>query len=353
MALIRNLLNRRGKNPNRLGSFDDRQLAAAAAQFGLVPVEQIDSDEAMAPDAAAEQVKAAVRAGTWQEAARYLADAGRDWQERDRRSSLLAEEAVKDDGWLLAWRTARREDPDAALVHARSLVYLAWEIRGNAQAQGTTREQFDGFHRVLGQAREAFGAAQAVAGDDPCPFVAEMPLAMGLGYPHEAFEKIWAEVEKRDPHHLAAHHAALQYWCAKWRGSHEEAEAFGRAAAAKSTPGDLLSTVVLTAYFEYEISHQDLNPGEYYRGPHIVAATDAALADVAAAHEKNPHDRRLPPARHMLGHFLYSQNRYAEALTQFRHSDGYAGTPPWSYYGNPAKRYAKVRDYCAAQVARG
>ncbi|MFJ8827975.1 hypothetical protein ACIREE_40390 [Streptomyces sp. NPDC102467] len=343
--------NRRGTNPNRVGSFSDKQLAAAARQFGLVPTEEIDGDAAMAPDPRLEQVKLAVRAGNWQAGAAYLEEAGRDWAERNRRSGALAAEAVEDDGWLLAWRTARRDDPAAALVNARSLVDLAWAVRGGGLAGATTREQFAGFHRTLEQAREAFATAQALAGDDPCPFIAELPLAMGLGYDHEAFEAIWAEVEQRDPYHVGAHRSALQYWCAKWRGSHEAAEEFGRVAAAKGAPGQLLSTIVLDAYFEYEITDETLNPGTYYQQPHIVAATDTALEDVAAAHAKDPHDRRIPPARHMLGHFLYSQNRYEEALEQFRAVDGYAGTTPWSYYGDPAERYARVRNYCAAQVA--
>ncbi|MEV1023042.1 hypothetical protein [Streptomyces sp. NPDC050264] len=348
MGLFR---NRRGTNPNRVGSFSDKQLASAARQFGLVPTEEIDGEAAMAPDPRFERVKSAVRAGNWQAGAAYLEDAGRDWAERNRRSNALAAEAVTDDGWLLAWRTARRDDPGAALVNARSLVDLAWEVRGGGLAGATTREQFAGFHGVLAQAREAFAAARALAGDDPCPFIAELPLAMGLGYDHEAFEAIWAEVEQRDPYHVGAHHSALQYWCAKWRGSHEAAEEFGRAAAAKGAPGQLLSTIVLDAYFEYEITDETLNPGTYYQQPHIVAATDATLADVAAAHAKDPHDRHIPPARHMLGHFLYWQNRYEEALEQFRAVDGYAGTTPWSYYGDPAERYARVRNYCAAQVA--
>ncbi|WP_428952653.1 hypothetical protein [Streptomyces sp. cg35] len=342
----------RRRHHRDVGRFSDAQIAEAGARLGLVPVAQVDGERATAPDPAAEHVTSALGAGNWESGAQYLEGAGTDWQERDRRSVLLAEEAVKDDAWLTAWRAARPRDPGAALVHARSLVYLAWEIRGSAQARSTTREQFDGFHRVLAQAKEAFGAAQDAAGDDPCPFVAELPLAMGLGYPHEAFAAIWAEIEKRDPYHLAAHRSALQYWCAKWRGSHEEAEAFGRAAAAKGAPGQLLSTIVLDAYFEYEIAHDDLNPGEYYRRPEIVAATDAALADVAAAHAANPHDPAVAPARHLLGSFLYWQNRYEEALAQFRLADGYAGTTPWSYYGDPATRYVKVRDYCAAQVAR-
>ncbi|OAH13866.1 DUF4034 domain-containing protein [Streptomyces jeddahensis] len=340
------------------GRVRNGDLAKAAAQLGFLPAEQLDTERYRAPEPHTTAVLDAVRAGNWQVGAQYLAEAGRDWQERDRRSSLLAQEAVKDDSWLLAWRTAYPQDPGAALVHAESLIDLAWEIRGSAQAKHTTQEQFAGFHRVLDQAREACAQAQAMAGDDPCPFIVELPLAMGLGYPRAAFEEIWNEIVKRDPYHLAAHTAALQYWCAKWRGSHELAESFARTAAAKGTPGQLLSVLPLYAYFEYEIAHDDLDEDEYYKRPEIVAAVDAALVDVAAAAAANPDDWRIPGVRHILASLLFWQDRYEAAVEQFRLVDGYIDTEPWSYAGDRddmIESYVRARDYSAVQVlkARG
>ncbi|MGC9535436.1 hypothetical protein [Streptomyces sp. UG1] len=330
----------------------DRDLAKAAAQLGFLPAEQLDTERSAAPDPRVEVVLEAVRAGNWQAGAAYLAEAGRDWQERDRRSSLLAGEAAKDDSWLLAWRTAHPQDPGAALVHAESLIDLAWEIRGSQTARHTTEEQFAGFHRVLEQAHGACKEAQTLGGDDdPCPYIVEIPLAMGLGYPHAAFEALWAEIDKRDPYHLAAHTAALQYWCAKWGGSHELALSFAQAGAAKGAPGGLLSVLPLYAYFEYEIAHDDLDQDEYYKRPEIVAAVDAALADVAMAAATNPHDPRIPPVRHILASLLFWQDRYEAAVEQFRLVDGYIGAEPWSYAGSDhAENYVRARDYSAAQV---
>ncbi|AZQ37036.1 hypothetical protein EJ357_29295 [Streptomyces cyaneochromogenes] len=337
------------------GSIRNRDLPKAAAELGFLPGEQLDTDRAYPPDPRITAVREAVQAGNWQAAAEFLAGAGRDWQERDRRSSVLATEAVKDDSWLLAWRKERPEDADVALVLAESLIYLAWEVRGSSTARHTTQEQFAGFHRILDQAREAVAAAQALAGDDPCPFIVEIPLAKGLGYPHERFEEIWAEIVKRDPHHLAAHTSALQYWCKKWRGSYELAESFARSAAQKGTPGQLLSVLPLEAYFEYEIAHDDLEQDEFYKRPEIVAAVDAALVDVAAAAAANPDDWRIPPVRHLLASLLYWQDRYEAAVEQFRLVDGYIDTVPWAYRGSREgmiKAYVQQRDFSAAQVVK-
>ncbi|MFI8764732.1 hypothetical protein ACIGN6_07405 [Streptomyces sp. NPDC053792] len=330
--------------------------AEAAARLGLLPADRLDTEEINPPSPEDAAVTEALRAGDWAAGAAYVEEAGRDWYERDRRISLVAEAAVEDDAWLLAWRRERPEDPAAAAVHASSLVYLAWEIRGSKQARHTTQEQFASFHRVLEEAREAFARAQELAGDDPTPFIDELPLAMGLGYPHEAFEAIWTEIEKRDPHHYSAYVSGVQYWCRKWCGSHEQALAFARRGADGARPGDMLTMFPLEAYFEQESYESGIEPQEFYNRPEVVAATDAALADLAAAEQLlDARDPRIVRTRHLVTWMLYWQDRYEEALAQFLLVDGFIGTRPWNYAGDPKARYTKVRDYTAAQVlkARG
>ncbi|MFH8387091.1 hypothetical protein ACH4E7_40305 [Kitasatospora sp. NPDC018058] len=51
----------------------------------------------------------------------------------------------------------------------------------------------------------------------------------------------------RDPHHLRAHEGALQYWCAKWHGSHELMHTFVDAALADAPAGSLLTTLRVRA----------------------------------------------------------------------------------------------------------
>ncbi|MBB4983399.1 DUF4034 domain-containing protein [Streptomyces nymphaeiformis] len=341
-----------GSGSSTAGSARNKNVEAAAS-LGLLPADRLDVEEINPPSPERAAATATVRSGDWAAGAAYVEEAGRDWYERDRRISLLAEAAVEDDAWLLAWRRERPEDPAAAAVHACSLVYLAWEIRGSKQARHTTQEQFASFHRVLEQAREAFARAQELAGDDPTPFIDELPLAMGLGYPHEAFERIWTEIEKRDPHHFSAYGSGLQYWCRKWCGSHEAALAFARRGAEKGRPGQLLTLFPLEAYFEQESYESDIEPQEFYNRPEVVAATDAALADVAAAEQVlDARDPRIVQTRHLLAWMLYWQDRYEEALAQFRLVDGHIGCRPWTYSGDPKARYTKVRDYTAAEVLK-
>ncbi|WP_406294177.1 hypothetical protein [Streptomyces sp. NBC_00624] len=324
--------------------------ARAAAELGLVPADELDTAHAAAPDPRDEEIRATVRSGNWQAGADFLAEAGRDWQERYRRAGVLQDEAAADDTWLLAWRTARPEDAGAAFVHAGALISVAADIRGAKQAKYTTQEQFAGFHRMMAQAREACHEAQELAGDDPGPYIAEISCALGLGYGHDDFRALWAEVEKRDAHHLAAHTSALQYWCRKWRGSHELAERFAREAAQKGSPGRLLSLLPLYAAFEQESAEQDLDPDVFYKSPELIAAVDACLIDVAAAAAADPEDRRIVRVRHLLAWLLYWQDRYDAALEQYRAIDGYIDSAPWTYSGDPKARYVQSRDFCAAQV---
>ncbi|MEU3609952.1 hypothetical protein AB0E83_31615 [Streptomyces sp. NPDC035033] len=330
--------------------------AEAAARLGLLPTDRLDTEKAAPLPADRVAATEAVRAGDWRAGAAYVEAAGRDWYARTARIGRIAHEAVEDDAWLRAWREERPDDPTAAAVHASALVYLAWEIRGSRQAKHTTDEQFASFHRVLADARAAFARAQELAGDDPSPFIGELPLAMGLGYSHDAFEAIWAEIEKRDPVNYLAYSSGLQYWCAKWRGSHEQALAFARRAADRGRPGDLMALFPLEAYFEQETYESDLDPQEFYNRPEVVAATDAALADLAeAVRVHGADDPRVAETRHMLAWVLYWQDRYEAAFEQFRAVDGFIGCAPWTYAGDPVRRYVKARDYTAAKVrkARG
>ncbi|WP_103530575.1 hypothetical protein [Streptomyces sp. SM11] len=148
--------------------------------------------------------------------------------------------------------------------------------------------------------------AQALAGDDdPSPYIAEISCALSLGYGHEDFRALWAEVEKRAPHHLAAHAAALQYWCRKWRGSHELAEEFARRAAAKGSPGQLLSLLPLYAAFEQETTEEEADTDAFHKTPELVAAADACLTDLAAAVAADPADPWIVRVRHLLAWTLY------------------------------------------------
>ncbi|MFD8954115.1 hypothetical protein ACWGHU_32325 [Streptomyces xanthophaeus] len=329
---------------------EEAERAATAVAQGFVPEAGLDTDNAMPVPPEQTAVLAAVRAGDWQAAAAYVEAAGQDWQERMERVRPLAEAAAEEDAWLLAWRAARPSDPTAALVNADTSVQVAWNVRGSLRASHTTQEQFRLFHQLLTKAQQDAHEAQRLAGPaDPTPYIVEQPIAFGLGYSHERYRELWAQITGRAPKVLWAHYTALQFWCRKWCGSHELALAFAKESAAAGEPGDLLSLLPLIAYFEKQTDEDDLAVDTYFKEPEILAAVDAALADLAAAGAGH---RQAPLMRHMLAFLLFWQDRDAEAVEQFRHIDGHIGAMPWSYSGTPKRRYLYARDFAVSLVAR-
>ncbi|MBT2444159.1 hypothetical protein J7E93_29530 [Streptomyces sp. ISL-36] len=335
----------------RSGTEDEvaaEETAARVAALGLLPPERQNTELPAPLQPALTVAMAAARAGDWQPAADLLdaTAAERDWELRTHFCEQLADVAADDDTWLLSWESARPDDPAAALLRARSTVVLAWKVRGAKGAQYTTQEQFEGFRRTLLRSREEHTRAAALAPEgDPAPYVGAIWTAIGLGLPHEELRRIWKELTSRAPYHYEAHFSALQYWCAKWRGSEALARAFAVRAAAEAPAGTLMSVFPLIAHFE----HDDSDSADVDRTPEMYATVDAVLADVAAADPDHP---RLPEVRHLLAYYLYLQERWDEALEQFRRVDGHAGAfLPWRYRGNAAEEFCRMRDECVAQVS--
>ncbi|MEU7551219.1 hypothetical protein AB0B01_02460 [Streptomyces sp. NPDC044571] len=325
--------------------------AAAVVALGFVAEADLDTENAQPVPPERTAAVAAVRAGDWAAGAAYVAAAGSDWEERWQRVRALAEVAAEDDAFLLAWRAEHPSDPTAALVDADAAVNVAWNVRGSQAGSRTTQEQFRLFRELLLRAQESAHAAQRLADPaDPVPYMVEQPIAQGLGYPHEQYEELWAQITRRDPKILSAHTTALQYWCRKWRGSHELALAFARTSAAAGAPGELLSLLPLIAYFEQQTYEKDLKADVFLKEPEILAAVDAALADLAAA---SADDRRAVRLRHLLAWMLWMQDRDEEAVAQFRHIDGYVGALPWNYAASPRNRYVTARDWCVREVTPG
>ncbi|WP_330288141.1 hypothetical protein [Streptomyces sp. NBC_00576] len=327
--------------------------AEAAEQLGLLPAER-QSTKSAGPlpvgwDAALDAVRGGGD-GSWKAAAELLRAIGRDWERRSLATYLLADIAAEDDGWLLAWEAAgpnSPDDPDAALVRARSTVILAWNIRGAKVASNTTGEQFAGFHRLLQRSREETARAAALNPDDPTPYVTEIWTALGLGYPHSEMDRLWSQLTARDPHHYEAHFSALQYWCKKWRGSEQLATEFAERAAASAPLGSLLTVLPLIAHFEHDDSDKSADSAAD-RTPEMIARVNAGLADAAAADPTHP---RLPELRHLLAYYLALQDRDEAAIEQFRLVDGYVEALPWRYHGaGMTARYCRIRNLSAQAV---
>ncbi|MFC9606331.1 hypothetical protein ACFTTN_23105 [Streptomyces niveus] len=319
-----------------IASGNPRQ-SARSTRLGLLPVTQLNKELAARPEPELLAALTAARSGGWRPVADLFAGTGTDWERRSLYAEILSGIAAADDSWLADWEKARHDDPDAALVRARATVRQAWRIRGDHSASRTSRKQFEGFHHTLARSREDIARAAALNPHDPTPYITEIWTALGLGYPHADMDELWAEITARAPHHFEAHFSALQYWCAKWRGSDELAHAFAARAAADAPLGSLMSAFPLIAWFEAHLNTTVKSSA--YRSPELTSLVDAALADAAAAPDDHP---RLAELRHLLAYFLSQQGRHDAALEQFRLVDGYVNALPWAYHDE--RYYGAIRE---------
>ncbi|MFC8721648.1 hypothetical protein [Kitasatospora sp. NPDC057198] len=322
-----------------------------STKHGLAPREKLVVAEAPGIPGL-DAALAAATAGDWHPAAELMAAAAGDHGLRARLLGPLSENAAEDDAWLRAWRAERPEDADAAVITVEALVQVAWNIRSSRRASEVSQEQFKAFHRVLGEAEEAAKEAERLAADDdPLPFHVQQPIAMGLGWENSRYAALWSELTARDPLHFGGHMRALQYWCAKWHGSHELMHAFADAAVAGAPVGSLLTVVKLDAWQEQFRGVEDRQAA--YGAPEVLASVEAAEADLAAA-EADPATAeamsyRILGLRGRLAYFHTRAGRGAEAMRHFR-ALGPQVSAPWTNYDDPVHYFQLDRVIAAAHL---
>jgi hypothetical protein len=336
--------------------------------YGFVPVEQLDVRLPGPDQQLVDALEETQRTQDWEPVARLLALTGDEWELRwqrvlsiagagaleltEARARAAAEDAahpedaatgagggdgagvsfskapaVRDAGWLRAWRAERPSDPGGAQVYAQFLVWQAMADTASAD------------HRIiLEEARTVCRDAAALSPADPTPYLTELHVARALSYRRADFESLWSEVTRRAPHHMGAHLAALPYWSARWSGSKEDADAFARTAAAHAPEGTLLPALPLFAVLEH-LPEVNVVRG-LYQSAEIETAIEAAefaVDQVEGDHPVRPH------VLHLLVCFLVRAERYAEALDALRAVDGFVGAVPWADSADPAAAYATYR----------
>ncbi|MFB7512804.1 hypothetical protein [Streptomyces sp. NPDC056144] len=313
-----------------------------AADYGLPPRAALDSRRAGPPPAASlreerQAVADAAWRGHWQAAARYVDEAGEDWDERWTRIELLQQIAEEDDAWLDSWRAARPQDCDAATLRASLMVHQAWAIRGSGYANEVGTSKMESFKALLPAAIEEARKAALLDPANPGPWVVMVTAARGAEYRRADFRPLWEGLVARAPYHYEGHWQALQYWCAKWFGSDRIMMRFARRAVRKAPPGSPLAGIHLHALDEYADRHP-------YEAVRVTPLSRSLLKQVAASlDEVAPENERLPMLRHLLAHHMVRARLYAGALEQFRRIGPWCGAPMWRKDGDAVQAFESAR----------
>lgn len=301
------------------------------SQWGL-PSRSDLVEEASTGVPAIEAAVAAAAGNDWHAAAALLAGTDGDWQLHAAAVDALARVAANDDDWLAAWQAARPDDGNALVVDSVARTELAWQLRGTRPAADTTTKQAEDFHRVIEAAEAAALRAAEALPDDPTPWAALVRIARGRGYDNTEFLRVWQGVVDRAPLHRRAHEHALQYWSAKWHGSHDRMIAFAHHAANRSP-----SLSVLLVQAAFEVAGDD---AKVWRRQNMRWGLNQ-LVDWLATDGAHSVDVRDDLGWAAMA--LVESNRGPEAVECFRQLGTYAGGVPWRYFHSPAKQFNDYR----------
>jgi hypothetical protein len=299
--------------------------------WGMMPRSAL-TDQRSSGIPSVEAAVAAAWVGEWRPAAEVVAESYGEWDYRAAAVYWLSEAATDNGVWLDKWLTARPDDRHAAAVACEAALTRAWRLRGERLAEDTTTEQFARFHRALPAAEAAAKHATRILPGDPTPWHTLINIGLGLDYGHGEFDRVWQNLVERAPLHRTGHESALQYWCAKWYGSHERMFAFAERAAEQSPS---LSVLLVQAAFEKHFDDESV-----WRQSIVQQALDVLV------HWLRTDGADSIRVREDLGWAamaLVDSGRGAEAVPLFQRLGSYAGGSPWRMAPSPAHLFHSYR----------
>lgn len=185
---------------------------------------------------------------------------------------------------LDGWRAAVPNSAVAALIRGRARIETGAQVRGGDVASRTAAAALHGFEEWLALADEDLRAASMLDAYDPTPYVSRLRVLQGTGRRAEA-PATFRELQSRDAHHFAGHHAMLMTLTRKWGGSHEAMFDFARHAAA--TRAGTLPLLVAVAHLErwigFEMEDDSAGADRYGADPAVRGEIQRALHDVHAS----------------------------------------------------------------------
>ncbi|MFP3988303.1 hypothetical protein U9R90_12490 [Streptomyces sp. E11-3] len=340
-AAVTMILRRRGAGGIQLAA-PGAPDAADPAAYGFVRQEELDIRMPGPDQDLLDVLDVVQRTQDWRAAAQLLSgtevEGERRWQRVQAFAGAASLELAERPGgglekqgaqWLRNWRSEAPKDAGGAAVYAEFLVQQAFRTA----APGTEEHRI-----ILDEARAASAQAAQLAPGDPIPYITELAIARGLGYPRDDFDQLWLKILDRAPQHMGAHLAALPYVSEKWQGSRAHAYEFAEAAAARAPHGSLLSALPLFAVYDH-LPEVALVSSFWESG----VIRDAIEGAQFAVHSARPDDPMLAHVRHLLVFFLVSSERWGEAMQQLVEVDGHVGALPWTLSPDPAATYAVHR----------
>jgi hypothetical protein len=268
----------------------------------------------------------------WESVAGLLRDAGRDWDRRVHRVSILARHLPPVIGER--WSADRPADGDA-------LVLRAWTgvIRAAEEGRSAAR-----------QAEQTCLRAAEACPDDPTPWLALLELMRSFAVPVRDAVPVWSEAVTRAPWQRTAYHQLLRYLSPQEQGTIPDMVDFARQGAARAPHGSPLALLPVAARIELVAHRQQqmsFGASGYWNEPRAAEEIEQALTDwfrtPAAPHAEAIIDLNI------LAFALIRVHNPAEAAPVFQRMGSYMTRHPWDLLPEPERTFLYWRDRLAGR----
>ncbi|WP_351228025.1 hypothetical protein [Streptomyces sp. NPDC002133] len=317
----------------------------AAARRRFEPVFDPDSG-----DRALTEARHDIVIGRWQGVRDLLHATGDNWPRRTHRVRQLSHAAAGSSA-VEAWRAAEPDNPDAAVLRAATEVVRVFDQAIAAgRGAGVDRAQLDVAVMVC------LGAAES-APADPMPWVSLLTVARlyegGVG--RRELRGWWDELRRRDPDNVEGHVQLLRYWSARWHGTHGAMYDVARDAAGAAPSGSPLPVLVQIARveeFRYVAEgslgrgrrHGDSpDYGQHWKHELAVTEVRRTWERWLGGRENGPVLPEEIPELNYLTHAACYAGETELARGLFGMLGTRAARVPWSYTGDPAEQFVRLR----------
>ncbi len=151
-----------------------------------------------------------------------------------------------------AWVKNKPASASAALVRMNVLRKLAWEARGRTKSEKVSKNGWEKFFDLIGQAYEEGERSRTLVDADLTSIETSLiTILMGLDADRDTIDGAFDAVVSKAPAHWEAHHRSLIVRCRKWFGSHDEMFSFARERIGQMPKGHVISSLIASAHYEY------------------------------------------------------------------------------------------------------